>query len=123
ISQSAASISQNKKYNNSQLFMLFLITLLNLAVMQIFSLIQGEMSSIAGFLVPAALGAMLITLLIDEPLALAFTFISSVSGAIILNSSNTGLFDFRFGFYIMVISLAAIYSIKHASQRSAILKA
>jgi len=120
--QSAGAHLQNVKYNNSQLLMLLLITLLNLAIMQIVSLIQGETSNIAGYLVPAALGAMLITLLIDEHLALATTFISGMSGAVILNTTS-GLFDFRFGFYIVVISLAAIYSIKHASQRSAILKA
>lgn len=121
--QSAGSHLQQTRYNNSQLLMLFLITLLNLGIMQIVALIQGETSSIAGFMVPAALGAMLITLLIDEHLALASTFITSVGGAIILNSTNSGLFDYRFGFYTMVISLAAIYSIKHASQRSVILKA
>lgn len=121
--QSSAANLQSVKYNNTQLFMMFLITLLNLGIMQIVSLIQGETTSIAGFMVPAALGAMLITLLIDEHLALASTFISSIAGAIILNNSNSGLFDFRFGLYIIVVSLVAIYSIKHASQRSAILKA
>jgi len=121
--QKVGTHQQHVKYSNSQLLMLLLITLLNLGIMQIVAIIQSETTSIAGFLVPAALGAMLITLLIDEHLALASTFISSIGGAVILNSSSAGLFDFRFGFYIVVISLAAIYSIKHASQRSAILKA
>lgn len=121
--QTVGTHQQHVKYSNSQLLMLLLITLLNLGIMQIVAIIQSETTNIAGFLVPAALGAMLITLLIDEQLALASTFISSIGGAIILNGSNNDLFDFKFGFYIVVISLAAIYSIKHASQRSAILKA
>lgn len=111
------------KYTNVQLLMLLLIYLINIGVIQIVSLVQSETVSIAGYVVPAALGVMLITLLIDEHLALASTFIFSIVGSVILNTNNTQLMDFKFGFFIIVICLAAIFSIKHASQRSAILKA
>ncbi|HIW31666.1 MAG TPA: HDIG domain-containing protein, partial [Candidatus Paenibacillus intestinavium] len=111
------------RYNNTELLMLLLIFLINCGVLQLTSLIQAETANIAGYFAPAALGVMLITLLIDEHLAMASTFVFSIVGSVILNTSTTLLLDFKFGVYIIVISLAAIYSIKHASQRSAILKA
>jgi len=111
------------KYTNVQLLMLLLIYLINIGIIQIVSLVQAETASIAGYVAPAALGVMLITLLIDEHLAIASTFIFSIVGSVILNTNNALLMDYRFGIFIIVICLAAIFSIKHASQRSAILKA
>lgn len=123
LTQSSGIGLKQSRYNNTQLLMLLLIFLINCGVMQIAALIQTETVNIAGYIAPAALGVMLITLLIDEHLAMACTFIFSIVGAVILNTNNSLLLDFKFGVYIIVISLAAIYSIKHASQRSAILKA
>lgn len=123
MTQSSGFGLKQARYNNSQLSMLLLIYLINIGILQIIALIQSETASVAGYLAPAALGVMLITLLIDEHMALASTFIFAIAAAIILNTNNATIFDFRFGVFTIAISLAAIYSIKHASQRSAILKA
>lgn len=123
LSQSSGVGLKHARYNNTQLLMLLLIFLINCGVIQITALIQSETANVAGYFAPAALGIMLITLLIDEHLAMASTFIFSIVGSVILNTNTSLLLDFKFGVYIIVISLAAIYSIKHASQRSAILKA
>ncbi len=111
------------KYGNSQLLMLWMIFLINLITIQIAALIQTTEASYTGYLAPAALGAMLITLLLDMHLAIISSFIFTLMGSIILNTGQTGLFDFKYGFFIIVVSVAAIFSINRASQRSAILKA
>lgn len=123
LSQSSSITIKKTRYTNSQLVMLLLITSITIGIMHIIAVIQDETSSLAGYITPVALGVMLITLLIDEFLALACTFIFMLVGAFILNTNSAQLFDFKFAIYIVVASLTAIYSIKHASQRSAILKA
>lgn len=123
LTQSSGYGLKQARYNNSQLLMLLLIFLINSCMIQIVAFIQTETSTVAGFLAPVALGVMLITLLLDEQLALASTFLFAIVGAVILNTNSAQLFDFRFGVFVIVICLAAIYSIKHASQRSTILKA
>ncbi len=121
--QSGSIGGMKPKYSNAQLLMLWLIYVILTVLMQVVALIQTETMHYVGYLVPAALGAMLITLLMDMMLAVISTFAFTVLGSIILNTSSKFIFDFRIGFFIVVISLAAIFSIHRASQRSAILKA
>lgn len=111
------------KYNNAQLLMFWLIFLINIITIQIIALTQTDSVPYAGYLAPAALGAMLITLLLDLHLAMISSFVFAIVGSIILNTSQNQIFDFKYGFFIIVVSLAAIFSIHRASQRSTILKA
>ncbi|MEF2247253.1 MULTISPECIES: HD family phosphohydrolase [unclassified Paenibacillus] len=121
--QSGSINGLKPKYSNAQLLMLWLIYFVSIILMQIVALIQTETAYYIGFLVPAALGTMLITLLMDMSLAIISTFVFTVIGSMVLNTSPNHLFDFRMGFFILVISLAAVFTIHRASQRSAILKA
>ncbi|MBD2869486.1 HD family phosphohydrolase [Paenibacillus arenilitoris] len=111
------------KYNNASLLMLWLIFLINIVTMQIVSLTQTDTAPYAGYLAPAALGTMLITLLLDMHLAMVSSILFSIMGSIILNNGQQQIFDFQYGFVIIVVSFAAIFSIHRASQRSTILKA
>ncbi|MFD2745711.1 HD family phosphohydrolase [Paenibacillus yanchengensis] len=111
------------KYNNAQLLMLWLIFLINILLMQVVSFIQSETVPYVGYLAPVALGVMLITLLLDMGLAIISTLLFTLVGSVMLNVIPNQMFDFRLGFFVMVISLAAIFSIHKAAQRSAILKA
>ncbi|WP_338551965.1 HDIG domain-containing metalloprotein [Paenibacillus sp. KS-LC4] len=123
--QSGGISGLKPKYNNAQILMLWLIYLINIVVMIIISLIQTDEIPYVGFLAPAALGTMLITLLLDMHLALISSILFAIIGSIVLNS-GTGqnqIFDFQYGFVIIVVSVAAIFSIHRASQRSTILKA
>ncbi|WP_424766228.1 HD family phosphohydrolase [Paenibacillus sp. sgz302251] len=111
------------RYNNASLLMLWLIFLINIILMQIISLTQTDAASYAGYLAPAALGTMLITLLLDMHLAMISSILFSIIGSIILNTGQLQLFDYKYGFVIIVVSFAAMFSIHRASQRSTILKA
>ncbi|KRE54225.1 HD family phosphohydrolase [Paenibacillus sp. Soil522] len=111
------------KYNNASLLMLWLIFLINIVTIQIISLTQTDTAPYAGYLAPAALGTMLITLLLDMHLAMISSILFAVMGSIILNTGQHQIFDFQYGFVIIVVSFAALFSIHRASQRSTILKA
>lgn len=110
------------KYNNSQYVMLVLIFIITILAMLIISVLQNENRIYFGYLAPIATGAMLITLLIDVPLAFVSSIIFSILSSIIFNVDQGHIFDYQFGFYAIVTSLASIYSIHRASQRSSLLK-
>ncbi|MDQ0058364.1 HD family phosphohydrolase [Paenibacillus harenae] len=111
------------KYNNSQLLMLWLVFLINMITIQIVALTQTDSAAYVGFLAPAAMGTMLITLLLDIHLAIVSSILFAIMGSILLNTSQHQIFDFEYGFFIIAVSFAAIFSIHRASQRSTILKA
>jgi putative nucleotidyltransferase with HDIG domain len=121
--QSGSINGVKPKYNNASLLMLWLIFLVNIITIQMISLTQTDAAPYAGYLAPAALGTMLITLLLDMHLAVISSFLFAIMGSIILNTGQHQIFDFQYGFVIIVVSFAAIFSIHRASQRSTILKA
>lgn len=121
--QSGSINGVKPKYNNASLLMLWLIFLINIITIQIISLTQTDAAPYAGYLAPAALGTMLITLLLDMHLAMISSILFAIMGSIILNTGQHQIFDFQYGFVIIVVSFAAIFSIHRASQRSTILKA
>ncbi|CAM4326276.1 HDIG domain-containing protein [Paenibacillus phoenicis] len=111
------------KYNNAQFVMLLLIIFITIASMHVINILQSEQQAFIGYLAPIATGAMLITLLLDLPLAYLCSFLFSVLASIILNQRQSEMFDFQFGFFALVTSFAAIFAIHRASQRSTLLKA
>lgn len=121
--QYGAMDSTKPSYSNSHLLMLWLIYLINVITMQVISLTQTDSAPYVGYLAPAALGTMLITLLLDVHLAVISSVLFAICGSVILNTQTSQIFDFQYGFVIIVVSLAAIFSIHRASQRSTILKA
>ncbi|WP_219836304.1 HD family phosphohydrolase [Paenibacillus sp. R14(2021)] len=111
------------KYSNSQVCMLLLIYLLNILAMHIVELTQTQSMSYVGYLAPAAMGAMLIVLLLDVQLAVVSSFLFAIMESVIFNTESGRIFDFNYGFTTAVVSFAAIFAIHRASQRSTILKA
>lgn len=111
------------KYNNSQLVMLVLIFVMNIAGMKIISLLQNFDYPFIGYLAPTALGSILIAILLDAPLAFISSVLFSIIASIIFNTEHDLLFDFRFGLVSLVICLSGVFTIQRASQRATILKA
>ncbi|MBW4838494.1 MAG: HDIG domain-containing protein [Paenibacillaceae bacterium] len=111
------------KYNNAQFVMLLLIIFITIISMHVINILQTEQQAYIGYLAPIATGAMLITLLLDLPLAYICSILFSILASIILNQRQSEIFDFQFGFFALVTSFAAIFAIHRASQRSTLLKA
>ncbi|AJS57705.1 HD family phosphohydrolase [Paenibacillus sp. IHBB 10380] len=110
------------KYNNAQLLMLVVIFTITIVSMNVIGIIQNNVSFDIGFLAPVAVGAMLVTLLLDMTLAFFCTMVFSVLSSIILNVNQGQMFDFNVGFFTMTVSYVAIFAIHRASQRSSLLK-
>ncbi|MDH6672931.1 putative nucleotidyltransferase with HDIG domain [Paenibacillus sp. LBL] len=109
------------KYNNSQLLMLLLVYVITLITMHLTAFLQSDSQIYVGYLAPVAIGAILVTLLLETSLAYFSVIIFSIMASVILNVRGE-LFDFQFGLFAAVTSCVAIFSIHRASQRSTMLK-
>jgi putative nucleotidyltransferase with HDIG domain len=112
-----------QKRNNVHWVMLLLIFALNLLLMHLVSMAHSEQWAFVGYLAPIAMGAMMVTLLLDLHLGLVSSFLFTLLASIILNVEQEHIFDFHYGFVAAVVSFTAVLAIHRASQRSSILKA
>lgn len=110
--------------SNVPLLMLVLIIILNVIGMKLVSLGQSVDMPYIGYLAPVAMGSMLIAILLDIRIAFMAAVLFSILASIIFNVEHSELiFDFRYGFVTLIASLVAIFAIRTANQRAAVLKA
>ncbi|ASA23603.1 HD family phosphohydrolase [Paenibacillus donghaensis] len=110
------------KYNNSQLLMLVLVFAITIISIRLAAFIQSDARPYLGYLAPVAIGAMLVTMLLDVTLAYFCSILFSILASIMLNLQQDSIFDFNFGFYALVVSYVAIFTTHRAGQRSTLLK-
>ncbi|WNF21763.1 HD family phosphohydrolase [Mesobacillus jeotgali] len=111
----------DKKQKNLLIFSIIFIT--SILLMKLVSLFDEFEYSEIGYLFPAAMGAMLIKMLINERLALFQMAILAVTGSIIFNEGITGTLNVTIGIYILISGLAAILFLQKQNRRSKILQA
>jgi putative nucleotidyltransferase with HDIG domain len=110
-----------KRQTNLLLFgIIFILAIFSLKIV---SLLQIFNYSGIGYLFPAAMGGMLIKILIDEKLAVLMSIILAVCGSVVFNEGITGTFNFSEGIYILFSALAGILFLSNQNQRSKILQA
>jgi putative nucleotidyltransferase with HDIG domain len=119
-SEFKTSTTEKKQFNMLIFGIIFTILFL---IMKITSLLQAFNFSGITYLFPAALGGMLIKLLIDEKLAILTTIIMAVCGSIVFNEGIAGTFNFSPGIFILISSLAGIFYLSNHNQRSKIFQA
>lgn len=109
--------------DNTQLFMLVIITLLNAVVMKVASLVLTLETSYIAYGAPVALGSMLIAVLVDVRLAFYTAVIFSGLAAVLFNPEGRALFDYRFGFVTLITCTAGAFALTSARYRSSVLRA
>lgn len=100
-----------------------IIFVLSIVIMKIISMLQIFNYSGIGYLFPAALGGMLIRILIDEKLAIFTSIITAVCGSLVFNEGVTGTLNFSEGIYILFSSMAGVLFLSSHNNRSKILQA
>lgn len=85
-----------------------IIFILTLAILKITSMLQIFNYSGIGYLFPAAMGGMLVKILIDEKLAIHTSIILAVCGSVLFNEGVSGTLNFSVGIYILFSGLAGI---------------
>jgi putative nucleotidyltransferase with HDIG domain len=100
-----------------------LICSITIILMKIISLFQKINFSEIGYVVPVAMGAILIKLLINERLAMLASMIFAISGSIIFNGGISSTFNFSIGIYFLISCIAGILFLGKHNQRGKILQA
>lgn len=100
-----------------------IIFILSIFIMKIISMLQILNYSGIGYLFPAAMGGMLIRILIDEKLAILTSIILAVCGSLVFNEGVAGTLNFSEGIYILCSSLAGVLFLSSHNHRSKILQA
>ncbi|MBM7660795.1 putative nucleotidyltransferase with HDIG domain [Bacillus mesophilus] len=99
-----------------------LICSITIILMKIISLFQQINFSEIGYVVPVAMGAILIKLLINERLAMLASIILAISGSIIFNGGISSAFNFSIGIYFLISCIASIIFLGKHNQRAKILQ-
>ncbi|EWG09799.1 HD family phosphohydrolase [Cytobacillus firmus] len=116
-------LNVQRELKQSYLLLFSLVFILSILLMKVISLFQYADYSEIGYIYPAAMGAMLIKILIDEKLAMYYTIIMAICGSIIFNEGVTGTFQLTSAIYILCSGLAAILFLSKQNRRTKILQA
>lgn len=108
---------------NNLLLLYCLIFAITILLMKIVSLFQKMDYTHIGYLVPVAMGAMLVKLLLNERLAILTCMIFAICGSVIFNEGVTGSFNFSVGVYFLFGCLAGVLFLGDHNLRSKILQA
>lgn len=115
-------LEEKEEQKQTYLLLFSMIFLLSIFLMKMVSLLHVlEFADIA-FIFPAAMGALLIKILIDEKLAIVVTIIMAICGSIMFNEGVTGSLNASIGIYILCSCLAGIMFLSN-QRRSNIFKA
>ncbi|WP_169871055.1 HD family phosphohydrolase [Shouchella patagoniensis] len=110
--------------NNSHLLMFAIVFVVILILMKLYSYLEGLLNINGfGFAVPAAAGAMLLTLLLQPKIAIVTSFLFAIIGSLFYNHDSTSMFAFTYGFYIFVSCLTATYFLNSTNKATRILRA
>lgn len=108
---------------NNSLLLYCLIFAITILLMKIVSLFQKIDYSHIGYIVPVAMGVMLVKLLLNERLAILTSMIFAICGSVIFNEGITGSFNFSVGIYYLFGCLAGVLFLGEHNLRSKILQA
>lgn len=116
------NLNEKKEKRQNYLLLFNIVFVLSLLLMKIVSLFYVFDYANIAFIFPAAMGALLIKMLINEKLAFLFTIITAICGSIMFNDGVSGSFHMTIAIYILCSGLAGIMMINNHNQRSNIFK-
>ncbi|MFO1443418.1 HD family phosphohydrolase [Bacillus sp. Bva_UNVM-123] len=108
---------------HNYLLIFSIIFSLSILIMKGTSFLHQFKYSEISFIFPAAMGAMLIKILIDERMAVLFTIIMAICGSIIFNEGIAGTFHVSAGIYIICSGLAGVLFLTKQNLRTKIFQA
>ncbi|MGD9676814.1 MAG: HD family phosphohydrolase [Vulcanibacillus sp.] len=107
--------------DNFQLLMLFIIMVLTFISVSLVGIVnESFLSPAMGYLAPIAFGVMLITALFSLRFAIISAVIFSIFASLVFNSDQTMIFDYKYGFVLLIGSIAGAFAMKNIKQRSSI---
>jgi hypothetical protein len=115
-------VTSKVRNRNTVLLMYATVLFVTLLFMKIMSFLEPLGIHGLTFLVPAAVGTMLVKMLISERLAVMSSIVLALCGSLIFNVDTIGTINFTFGIYILFGCLAGAFFLKKHNARPKILK-
>nr|WP_246593770.1 HD family phosphohydrolase [Evansella tamaricis] len=110
------------KTNNTHLLMYVIIYFVTLALIKLVSLTHLiEVNGIT-YIVPVAMGTMLITTLINSRIALFTSMVLAIVSSIIFNDQSSGILDYSHGVYVFFSSIAGVFFLNKSNKIMRILQ-
>ncbi|WP_240338423.1 HD family phosphohydrolase [Peribacillus alkalitolerans] len=107
----------------TQLLIFSLVFMLAIIIMKTLSLFTKNDLIESGYFFPAAMGAMLVKILLNDRFATAFTIVMSLFATLIFNVGTTSQLNYVIGIYVLLSGLAGILLLSTRNFRSKILQA
>ncbi|WP_429666263.1 HD family phosphohydrolase [Bacillus gobiensis] len=107
---------------NKSLLLYSLIFVITILLMEVISLFQQMDYRNTAYLVPVAMGGVLIKLLLDEKIAILSSIIFAICGSIMFNDEVTGAFNFVAGIYLLISSISGVLFLGKHNARAKILQ-
>ncbi len=108
---------------NTYVLLYGIIFSVTIVLMKMVSLFQQIDYSEIGYIVPVAMGPLLVRLLLNERTAIVSSIVFAVCGSVIFNEGITGTFNFSIGIYYLFSSLAGVLFLSKYNRRGKILQA
>ncbi|WP_042345831.1 HD family phosphohydrolase [Bacillus massiliigorillae] len=112
---------KNEQRHN-QILIFSLVFIIAIAILKTVSLFSNESVDLR-FFIPAAMGTMILKILLDNRYSLVFTIILSIFGAIIFNENTTTNFNFSICIYILLSGIASLLLLSTKNFRSKLFQA
>ncbi|MFD3447690.1 HD family phosphohydrolase [Microbacteriaceae bacterium 4G12] len=100
-----------------------LIVIVTVLIMKLISLFQKMDYIGIAYVVPVAMGTMLVKLMIGDRFVFLTSMIFSICGSIMFNEGITGILNYSVGVYLLMSSLSAGVFLREKNRRSMILQA
>jgi cyclic-di-AMP phosphodiesterase PgpH len=116
-------LKTNEEKKQTYLLLFGIVFAVSVLLIKMISILQILNYPGIGYLFPAAMGGMLIKILIDEKLAILTSIVLAVCGSLLFNEGVTGTLNYSEGIYILFSALAGILFLSSQNHRSKIFQA
>lgn len=117
------TITKSEHVNHrDNLYIFSIVYLLALLLMKIIHIFVGLSHESIAYFFPAAMSAMLVTILMRERYAVGITVVLSVIGSIMFKEELSGTVNVNMGIYILVSGISGILLLKQGVERTSILR-
>ncbi len=114
---------KKNEHRHSHILIFSLVYIMLLLIMKMLSLLSNMETHDLSYFVPAAMGTMLLKMLLNDRYAITLTIILSIFGAIIFNGSLTSNFNVSAAFYILLSGIASLLLVSARNLRLRIFQA
>ncbi|MDY0405539.1 HDIG domain-containing protein [Virgibacillus sp. 179-BFC.A HS] len=115
-------LSNKNELDKSKVAAILLISMIVVSLMKAVSIFATSANQLF-YIVPVAMGALLMKLLIGERIAIIFSSLNAIMGTVIFNGEIPGSLNIEAGIYFFFSQIAAVLFLRNVKDRLAIMKA